>query len=543
MKKWKAVLLIVAGICTLVLVAMLLLHAWLPGFLSDKIEGEIRSALNPESVDLYEVEAGTSSFSTFFKTTSITEIRLIPKDSALLQTDAGLLPGKIFEAVARDLKISSWALVSMAMDWKSVKVNLFAVDSIFFAIYTNESGITKADSGQSMNLEHLHLKNLSTNKLRVEKRSLADPSIQVLHTGKVDFRGVISFYGKVKEYFMDTGFEAHSLLVLDAGSYSSQGLHTFHVDSVFYAEIEQTADLKGLRVIPRYSKQEFHKHVQYETDRFDTRLDHVKISGIQLDKATQEGSIILSQIEMNGGKLEVFRDRKPPFNENQRPPLPARLIQEAPFGIFAGKVVINNIDIVYMEQLVNSDTPGEIPFKQVNATIENISNFKDSLVLDNIMNIRAEALIFDNAMLQVEFKYDLTNPYGAYEAKGEMAQLRFVNVNPALYPLTGLKVIDGSHQATSFYFYGNDVRSVGGLRMKYSELEIELLPDGRRVFKGLARFVGRNFLYYQANPPIKDELRVGQIEFDRDNTRFVFNYWWKSYLSGIKNSVLKDHFN
>lgn len=532
-----------AGMCTLAFVAMLLLHAWLPGFLSDKIEGEIRSALNPESVDLYEVEAGTCSFSTFFKTTSITEIRLVPKDSALHETDAVLLPEKIFEAEAHDLKISSWALVSMAMGRKRVKVHLFAVDSIFLAMYTNEFGTTNADSGQSVNPEHLHLENLSTNKLRVEKRSLADPSIQVLHTGKVEFKGVISFYGQERDYFMDTGFEAHALEVLDAGGYSSQSLYTFHVDSVFYTGIEQTADIKGLRVIPQYSKQEFHKHAQFETDRFDTRLDHVKISGIQPDKAPRDGSVILSQIEMNGGKLEVFRDRKPPFNENQRPLMPTRLIQEAPFGIFAGKIVINKIDIVYMEQPEDSDTPGEIPFKQVNATIENISNFKDSLASDNTMNIRAEAFIFDNAMLQVEFQYDLTDPYGAFEAKGELAQLRFVNINPALYPLTGLKVNDGLHQATSFYFYGNDVRSVGELRMKYSELEIELLPDGRRVFKGLARFVGRNFLYYRANPHKKDELRVGQIEFDRDNARFVFNYWWKSYLSGIKDCVLRDHFN
>jgi hypothetical protein len=70
--------------------------------------------------------------------------------------------------------------------------------------------------------------------------------------------------------------------------------------------------------------------------------------------------------------------------------------------------------------------------------------------------------------------------------------------------------------------------------MRYSGLEIELLPDGKELFKDLARFAGRKLLYHQANPE-DDELRVGKIEFDRDIRRFVFNYWWKTYLSGIKD--------
>jgi hypothetical protein len=103
--------------------------------------------------------------------------------------------------------------------------------------------------------------------------------------------------------------------------------------------------------------------VQFETDRFDARLDHIKISGFRQDKAVQDGSIVLSQIEINGGELEVFRDRKPPFNEQQRPLLPVRLIQDAPFGLFAGKILFNEIDIVYAELPEDSDTSGEIPFK------------------------------------------------------------------------------------------------------------------------------------------------------------------------------------
>jgi hypothetical protein len=456
------------------------------------------------------------------------------------EADASVLPNQIFEAEVYNLNMSSWALITLAMGRKNLKVKQFTTDSIFFVIYTNESGIKKTDSAQPMKMEHLHLKDLSTNKLSIEKRSVADTSRLVLQTGEIAFSGVISFYDKEQDNFLNPGITAHSLKVLDAGSFSSDGLYSFHADSIIFDGNEQTADLSGLSIIPRYSKQVFHQYLQFETDRFDGRLDHVKISGFQQDKAIQDGSIVLSQIEISGVKLEVFRDRKPPFNEQQRPLMPVRLIQEASFGLFAGKIMVNEMDLVYAELPEDSDAAGEIHFKQLSATISNLSNLKDSLAKDSIMDIRAEALIFGKAMLQAEFKYFLTDPYGAYEAKGNLAALSFVDINPAVYPLAGVKINEGTHQSASFYFYGNDVRTVGELRMRYSGLEIELIPDGKEVFKGLARFAGRKFLYHPDNPSGDDELRVGQIDFERDNKRFVFNYWWKSYLSGIKDTVLRD---
>jgi hypothetical protein len=158
-----------------------------------------------------------------------------------------LLPNQIFETEVYNLNISSWTLISLAMGWKDVKVNRFSADSIFFVIYTNESGTKKADSAQSMNMEHLYLKNISTNKLRIEKRSVADTSRMVLQTGKIGFSGVISFYDKEQDHFLNPGITAHSLEVLDAGGFSSDGLYTFHVDSIFFDGNMQTADLNGLR--------------------------------------------------------------------------------------------------------------------------------------------------------------------------------------------------------------------------------------------------------------------------------------------------------
>jgi len=38
------------------------------------------------------------------------------------------------------------------------------------------------------------------------------------------------------------------------------------------------------------------------------------------------------------------------------------------------------------------------------------------------------------------------------------------------------------------------------------------------------------------NPKPGKEVRVGIIDFERDPEKFIFNYWVKSLLSGIKSS-------
>lgn len=537
----KFILLLIGGIGMLMITTILILHYWLTGALSDKIEKVIRTGMNPDSIDLYEVEAGASSFSTFFQTTSISEVRITPNDVAFIEKDADLLPIQVFGAKVYNLKISSWALIAMAMRRKSVNINRLTADSISLVIYANETGTIKIDSTHSRTMDHLHLNHISTNKLRIEKRTLTDSSSQILQTGKIDFKGEISFYDIEHDTFQKPDIKTHTLRVLDALRSSTHGLYTFHIDSIYFDGKTQTADLNQFSMTSRYSKKEFHKLIKYKTNRFDIGMDHIKITGLQFDKMIQDGTIVLSQMEINGGKVGIFRDRKPLFNERQRPLMPVRQIQEAPFGLYAGKIEIKNLDIDYEELTEDANTTAEITFTQLYATITNISNLKDSLTSNHMMNIHAQALFFGKAMLKAEFKYNLSDPGGIYEAKGELAALNFININSAIYPLAGKKITGGIHQKSSFFFNGNDVRSVGELRMKYSGLEIELIPDGRKLFKNLARFAGRNVLYYQANPANNGELRVGKIAYDRDISRSFFHYWWNSFLTGVKDSMLQKH--
>ncbi len=535
---------IIVGICTLLLVTILGLHAWLPGFLSEKIAFAISTEMNEETNELYVVEAGTTSFSPFFGTTRIAKIRITPNDSILDEGNVDLLPRQVFEAAVYDLKISTRTLIDLALQRKEVKVNKLNADSIFLSVYTNYSGKVNERNRQAMNMEQIFLDNISTHKLSIVQRSLTDTSKQqVFQTGKLDVSGSIRFSGEESDPSGNPGFHVRSLSVLGINIHSNHGLHTFHVDKVLFDDKKQTADLNGIRMTPKYSKLEFRRHIPFEQERFDLSLDHIKLSGLQQDRIMQDSVIIILQIEVNEGRLEVFRDKNPPFNESLRPPPPARHILDAPYGLFISEILLNNVDIIYEQLAEGADTIGQVPFKNLNASIYNLSNLKDSLALDSVMNIRAEALTFNEALLQTEFNYTITDPNGAFTARGELAPLHFTSINMILFPLTGIKVISGMHHKTYFNIYGDNTQSAGEIMMRYSDLEVDLAPDRGRVIQGIAGFVGPNFLYHQDNPENDGELRVGQVSYERDVTRFVFHYWWHSFFSGAKDTYMQKHFN
>jgi hypothetical protein len=53
---------------------------------------------------------------------------------------------------------------------------------------------------------------------------------------------------------------------------------------------------------------------------------------------------------------------------------------------------------------------------------------------------------------------------------------------------------------------------------------------------GFVSFLANTFVINNKNPNGKN-LRIGEIDEERDPTKSIFNYLWKSLLSGIKPSL------
>src|SRR5699024_11970210 len=82
----------------------------------------------------------------------------------------------------------------------------------------------------------------------------------------------------------------------------------------------------------------------------------------------------------------------------------------------------------------------------------------------------------------------------------------------------------------------------GSVIMNYENLKFSVVDIQTQKQEGLKEnlvtFLGNNLLIKKNNTP-ETGMQAGTIDFKRDKTKSIFNYWWKSLLSGIKDSAKK----
>ena len=78
------------------------------------------------------------------------------------------------------------------------------------------------------------------------------------------------------------------------------------------------------------------------------------------------------------------------------------------------------------------------------------------------------------------------------------------------------------------------------MKFYYNDLKIQLLNRETETLKGIGPVLGSffaNTFFIRTNNPKNFVFRKGDIFFERDKKRAIFNYWVKSFLSGVVSSV------
>jgi hypothetical protein len=110
-------------------------------------------------------------------------------------------------------------------------------------------------------------------------------------------------------------------------------------------------------------------------------------------------------------------------------------------------------------------------------------------------------------------------------------------LNPALKYLALVQITSGKIDSINFKMELGPQKSVGVLKMDYSNLYIKMIDIGMKGKKDEDEI--KTFLANILAIEEKDEppLRNANISYERVLHKSIFNYWWKSLLSGLKNCI------
>jgi hypothetical protein len=142
--------------------------------------------------------------------------------------------------------------------------------------------------------------------------------------------------------------------------------------------------------------------------------------------------------------------------------------------------------------------------------------------------------------LTLSLKSKLFDRQHTFSLSGTVNHMEASDLNPMLENNAFVYATSGELDEMKFSFTANDTKATGSMTMLYHGLELAVKnkrTDDTTAIKErlISKIANRKVI--NSNPFHGKAIRVGIIDCERNPERFLFNYCFKSILSGIKSSM------
>ena len=212
---------------------------------------------------------------------------------------------------------------------------------------------------------------------------------------------------------------------------------------------------------------------------------------------------------------------------------------------YPGSVKIDSISLLtgsvtYKEHAKEANTAGQISFTEVNAKIYNLSNDTIYKSEKAYLKLNANALLMGKGKLAIQLKARLFDRQNTFSLNGSLSEMDAGELNPILEKNAFIYATTGKIDAMNFSFIADNTKATGEMTLLYHGLDVTLknkrTDDTTAVKERLGSFIA-NIKILNSNPLPGNKIRKGIIYNERDPEKFLFNYCFKSILSGITSSL------
>lgn len=411
-----------------------------------------------------------------------------------------------------------------------LQIDLLQLDSASFSYFPQEEQPKKSATKQSFKFK--------VNKIDlVHARFIAfrDSAIEPFISAHVDLtlKELVSDDLKKLSDMLNRIFD---LKVNNINYKFTTGRYHLYAKSILYSEEDRSLLGQEIKLIPQYDKYEFAKVVGHEIDWINISIDSIFIKTKTISELINHKHI--SQLSIYQPEIIVFRDKRLPFPENHRPQILKEMLadKDISFGIDSISIVHGNIS--YQEHVSEAEQPGEVTFSNLDGQIVNLYSYNNKK--NRKPHLTAECRLFDATMLYADVTFP-NKPNDLTMVKGKLAPVQLSVFNQMLEHIAFARIKSGQLNSLDFEFSYDSTHSGGQMEFDYNDLQIEFFKEDRsltgELYNDAKGFFANTFIMENKNNEnSKGEIRIGKIDFERDRSKSMFNFWWKSILSGFKSS-------
>lgn len=293
-------------------------------------------------------------------------------------------------------------------------------------------------------------------------------------------------------------------------------------------------DVDSVSLSPLYSYADFAEKMKHQSDRFDIKVNKIKLSGIDFQDALFRQKYKVQRADLYQLNGEVYRDGLYPRLPDYYPPNPIQRLLKLPYFIQVDSLLLNDATFAYKEKGTHTDEPGKIFFDRMNLQVLNVSNNPDFIKYGGNTVLNANAMLMGKSQLNLDVNFPLLEQGKSFKLNAHLNQIEIEDLEPILRPLALIQAQSGTIKSVDIAVEANDDYAFGNMNMLYSNLKVEVLRKSMK--KGFFSTLFANALIKTENPSYLIP-RKGPIYFERRKDRSLFNYWAEISILGMKTSM------
>lgn len=368
-----------------------------------------------------------------------------------------------------------------------------------------------------------------------------DEKYKSVYTGNVDITaedfGTSPLDYKVPVWASSLSVNADSLKIRTSG-----GIFAIDVQSLSLQKSNQEIRLNGFYMTPVVSPDSFYVYKGFQIDYPQLTVPSIQVKGIRYYELLRTLRFTCREVHAYEPYLRLFRDKHYPLNTVKRPDFPQQQLKQIETLFYIDSAKVTDGVIRYDELTKNSNDTGHFEMTSVNASTIGFTNREDILEKNDTIRFWFSSKFYGQGSLDGVLTLLMNSPDGRHKVEGKIGPLNVKVFNAITKPSALMVVKNGIVHGGEFSFWANYEKAEGTLLLRFEKLKVALLDsknNGRKLRVNILKTLVANIFLVKENPEKGKPPMVSVISYQRDPSRWVINYWWKSLLNGIDNIILQ----
>lgn len=382
------------------------------------------------------------------------------------------------------------------------------VERLLEEVYFRSIGLFDAQWIRQDSSGHIYM-NMKTDRITSKNVSLTHLNTDKIH---LDFSSIV-----LSKYSMDLPDDAYKL----------------NINRAIYYYRNELLTCDSITLSPTLDKRSFASLFSQQKDRISAQWKNIQIDAFKID--------VSKPLKLTGRKLSLamelhsYRDKRYPFLKQTRTPLPAELLDSMQLKFAFDTILLTNSFAEYEELTVENRPPGLVYFNIdtcIATAVNNLSSRKS-------ITVKVIARFMDSGHLNLICTIP-SHTKGMYNLYGKVRNIPMQNFNSILTSTALLGFERGTLKSLDFSINYTDSAASGQMKMNIDTLDIEVFKAKNIHRKAIIKtFILKKII---TDKVPDSRLISGPLHFIRDPRRSIFHYWWRSLLSGIRETMGIDKY-